>query len=669
MPRYRYSGWDGTQGGFDLAADDVLRQLTDDLLYHGDLHAALKRLVQQGFEHDQERVQGVRELLERLRERRREMLEQHDLGGVYDEMAQQLDEIVAQERATLDDLEKSARQSGDSRRQEVTGEAMQSRRLQLDLVPNDLAGKVRELSGYDWVSADAQQRFDALVQRLREQLMQSWLDQAGESFADMDAAKMAEAREMMAALNSMLEQQSRNEQLDPSFAQFMERFGDFFPGDPQTLDELLAMLAAQVSAMQQLVNSMTPEQRAQLDELMRDLLGDMDLRFEMDRLRSNLEHAFPQLPWQRRYSMTGDDPLGLSQAAQMMSELGDIDQLENLLRSATTPGALAEVDVDRARALLGDESARSLARLAELARMMEEAGLIENRGGRLELTPRGMRKIGQHALSELFAHLSKDRLGRHQIERTGTGHERSYETKPYEFGDQFNLSIERTVRNAIQRAGGGTPVSLSPEDFEVERTESVARTSTVLLLDLSLSMPMKDNFLAAKKVAMALHSLITTQYPRDFLGIVGFSSIAREIKPVDLPEVSWDFVYGTNMQHALMLARKMLSAQTGTRQVIMVTDGEPTAHLEPGMEEPFFHYPPAPATVQATLAEVLRCTRDNIRINVFMLDATAPLREFVERMTKMNRGRAFFTTSETLGDFVLVDFIEQRRSASRGRAS
>ena len=277
-----------------------------------------------------------------------------------------------------------------------------------------------------------------------------------------------------------------------------------------------------------------------------------------------------------------------------------------------------------------------------------------------------MRRIGQNALAELFRKLTRDQLGRHQLEEAGHGHEREYSTKPYEFGDPFNLHIEQTVRNAIQRTGGGTPVELSPEDFEVERTEQLVRTSTVLMLDLSLSMPMRDNFLPAKKVAMALHSLITTQYPRDYLGIVGFSETARILKAQEIPEVSWDFVYGTNMQHGFLLARQLLAKESGTKQILMITDGEPTAHLLPN-GEPFFSYPPVQETVDATLHEVMRCTKENIRINTFMLDATSYLRAFVERMTELNGGRAFFTTPETLGDYLLVDFVEHRRKLTTSR--
>jgi len=663
---FRYSRWDGTQAGFELDADDVLSEITDDLLYHGDLNAALRRMLQSGFrDQNGERLAGLRELMERLRRRRKDELEKYDLGGVYDDIAQELREVVDQERQGIDQLEQEARQSGDQRRREITEQVAQEKRMELDLLPPDLAGQVRELSEYEFTSSEARERFDELMDKLRQQLMQSYFNQMAGSLQDVSPEQMQRMKDMLSALNQMLEQRANGQ--EPDFESFMQQFGDFFPGNPQSLDELLEQMAEQMAAMQAMLNSMTPEQRAQLQGLAEQLLEDMDLRWQVDQLGEHLRGLFPQMGWDRKYNFSGQDPLGFVEAAQLMDKLGDIDQLENLMRGATSPGALAEVDIDKARDLLGDDGARSLERLAELAKMLEEAGLIEQREGRYELTPKGMRKIGQNALADLFAKLNQDRIGRHQLERSGVGHERNYESKPYEYGDPFNLQIERTLRNAIRRTGGGTPVHLHPDDFEVERTETITRSSTVLMLDLSLSMPMRDNFLAAKKVAMALHSLISSQFPRDYLGIVGFSEVARELKPEQLPEVSWDFVYGTNMQHAFLLSRRLLARQSGTKQIIMVTDGEPTAHLLPGGEV-FFNYPPVRETVEATLKEVARCTREDIRINTFMLDANSYLRSFVEKLTRMNRGRAFFTTPETLGSYVLVDFIEQKR-ALRGRGA
>ncbi|MCB1015987.1 MAG: hypothetical protein KDB10_12855 [Acidimicrobiales bacterium] len=664
-PRFTYSRWDGTQVGFELEADDVFSEITDDLLYHGDLNAALRRMMQSGFEdRNGERMEGIRDMLEKLRRRRKETLEQHDLGGVYDDIADELREVVDLERRGIEDLQREARESGDARRQELTDEVATERNLALDMLPPDLAGQVRELQQYEFTSSEARERFDELVDQLRQQLMQRYVDQMTGAMNDMSPEDMARMKDMMAELNQMLEQRERGE--TPDFDGFMERFGDFFPENPKDLDELLEVMAQRMAAMQAMLNSMTPEQRAQLQSLSEQLLEDMDLRWQADQLAENLRNAFPNAGWDRQYNFSGQDPLGFAEAAEMMGELGDIDQLENLLRGATNPGALAEADIDRVRDLLGEQSAESLERIAELARLLEEAGLVENKEGRLELTPRGLRRVGANALNDLFGHLARSQMGGHELERTGAGHERTYDTKPYEFGDPFNLSIERTVRNAIRRTGGGTPVRLTPDDFEVEETEHVVRTSTVLMIDLSLSMPMRDNFLAAKKVAMALHSLISTNYPRDYLGLVGFSEIARDLTPEQLPEVSWDFVYGTNMQHGFQIARRKLARQTSTKQIIMITDGEPTAHLRPSGDV-FFNYPPVPETVDATLSEVAKLTREGIRINTFMLDADRGLKHFVEQMTRLNKGRAFFTSPDTLGDYVLVDFIEQRRALVRGR--
>jgi uncharacterized protein with von Willebrand factor type A (vWA) domain len=665
MPHFQYSKWDGTQVGFDFDADDVFAELTDELLFHGDLNQALQRLLQRGFtDRNGERIAGLREMLERLRERRREMLERHDLGGPYEDIAERLREILDQERAGIDRLEEEARSSGDQRRSEVTSEAATEKRMRLDLMPPDLAGQVQELQEYEWTSSEARQAFDQLMDELRSQLMQSYFNQMSESMSDMSPESMQRMKDMFNELNRMLEARAGGQDTERMFQEFMDQFGDMFPGHPQTLDELLEQMAQQMAAMQQLLNSMSPEQRAQLQQLADSLLEDMDLRWQVERLGGNLRQAFPQMGWEQSYDFNGQDPLGFAEAAAVMNQLGDMDRLEQMMSTASNPGALAEVDIDRARQLMGDDAARSLEQLAKMARQLQEAGLMDTKEGRLELTPRGLRKIGQNALSDLFSRLIKERMGKHVADRVGIGHERNFETKSYEWGDPFNLSIERTVRNAIGRAGQGTPVRLSPEDFEVERTETLTSTSTVLAVDLSLSMPMRGNFLAAKKVAMALHALITSQFPRDYLGLVGFGELARELKAEQLPEVSWDYTYGTNMQHALMLARRMLARRSGTKQIIMITDGEPTAHILPG-GEPFFNYPPAPETVRVTLDEVIRATREGITINTFMLDATGYLRTFVEKLTQLNRGRAFYTTPETLGDYVLVDFLEQKRARRR----
>jgi uncharacterized protein with von Willebrand factor type A (vWA) domain len=665
--RFRYSRWDGTQRGFDLDADVLFDELTDDLLYHGDVNSALRRMMQEGMrDRNGDRLQGLRELRDKLRQQRQERLDQFDLGGVYSEIADELNDIVDEERHAVDNATQAAERSGDERRAQTARDSAADRNFRLDMLPDDLAGKVRELQAYDFESAEAAQRFEQLLDKIRQQLTQQMVDQMSGAMQGMSAEDLQHMKDMMAGLNEMLEKRERGE--DPEFEKFMEEFGDFFPENPETLDELLEQMARRMAAMQAMMNSMSPEQRAQLQQLSDQLLEDMDLRWQMSQLGQNLQAMFPQMGWGQGYEFEGSDPMGMGQAMQTMQELGDLDQLENLLRNATSPGALAEADMDKVRDLMGDDAARSLERLAELTKMLQDAGLIEQKEGRLELTPKGLRKIGANALRDLFDKLAKDKVGQHQMDRLGQGHERTYETKQYEYGDPFNLDLHKTIRNALRRNGTGTPVHLSPDDFEIERTEHLTKSSTVLMLDLSLSMPMRDNFLPAKKVAMALHSLITSQFPRDYMGIVGFSETARILTAAQLPEVSWDFVYGTNMQHGFLLARHLLAKQSGTKQIIMITDGEPTAHITP-RGDVFFNYPPVPETIEATLREVVRCTKENIRINTFMLDANSYLKSFIEQLTSINRGRAFFTTPETLGDYVLVDFIEHKKSLARGRGA
>ncbi|MCB1027022.1 MAG: hypothetical protein KDB24_04580 [Microthrixaceae bacterium] len=664
VSRLRYSPWDGTQVGFDVDALDIMEELTDDLLYSGDVNAALRRLLQEGMtDRDGKRLEGLADLIERLRQRREEMLANSDLGSAVEGIGEELAEITDLERAEMDRQERAARDSGDDEWIRSAEESFTNKRFDLDLMPPDLAGRMKALDNYDFTSDEARERFEALTEKLRGQLLDQAFNQMSGAMANLSPEDLARNRDMMAELNSMLE--ARAEGREPDFDGFMERFGDMFPENPQNLDELLEALARRMAATQALMNSLSPEQRAELGALSEQILSDLGLNFEMSRLADNLRQMFPDAGWSNRYDTSGFDPLDLAQASQLMSELGDLDSLQGLLRSAATPGALDEVDLDRLSDLMGHESAEQVRRLAELTRQLQEAGLIDTKEGRLELTPAGLRRLGQNALAQVFRHLRNDQLGTHEQAETGVGHEPAYVTRPWEWGDPFRVDLHTTVRNAVLReAAEGNPptgrVSLSPDDFEIAETENQVRAATVLMLDLSLSMPMRDYFLPAKRVAMALHGLITMQYPRDYLGIVGFSEVARVLKPSQLPEASWDYVYGTNMAHGFQLARELLAHEQGTKQILMVTDGEPTAHIGPS-GDPHFQYPPSQATIDATLTEVGRCTRANIRINTFMLEPDGGLARFIERLSQMNGGRAFFADPSNLGEFVLVDFVEQRR--------
>ena len=664
--RFVYSRWDGSQRGFDVDADVLMEQITDEVIHHGDVEAALRRIMERGLQTpDGRQMPGLSELRDRIRDRREEIAESGELDGSFAEAARELADILDEERHAIENARDDALRSGDERRAENANAAADERQMRLDLLPDDLAGRMQSLQSYNFESAEASRRFDELSERLRSEMMQQVVDRVSEGMESVTPEDVQRTKEMLAALNEMIAKRDQGE--DPGFEKFMDEYGDMFPDDPETLDELLESIARRMAAMQAMLNSMSPEQREQMARLSQQFMDDMDLQWQMEQLSSSLQAQFGQLNSESSYEMSGESPLSMSQALDAMAEMGRLDELEGMLDAATSPADLAEIDPEKIRETLGEDAASALEQLSRLTNELIEAGLVDRVEGRLELTPRGLKTLGSNALRDLFSSLRQDRSGQHQMATIGQGHESAYDTKPYEFGDPFRLDLHQTIRNAVARQGSGTPVRLSPDDFEVERTEHLTRAATVLMVDLSMSMPMRGNFLPAKKMAMALHSLITSRFPHDFIGLVGFSETAREITAAQLPEVSWDYVYGTNMHHGFTLARKMLAREHGTKQIIMVTDGEPTAHIT-SRGDVYFDYPPAPETLEVTLREVLRCTRDGIRINTFVLDATASLDRFISQLTQMNGGRAFHTTNDELGGYVLEDFIERRQRITHRRA-
>ena len=666
--RYRYSRWDGTQKGFEFESGELFDEMADDLLNNGDLRGALRRLMQRGArDRNGERMMGLNEMRRRLRERREEIQQSGDPDGVFQEIADALDDIIDEERHAIEQATAEAERSSDERRRENARRAAEDRNFRLDMMPDDLPGKVRELQSYDFESREAQQRFEQLMEKLKQQLMEQQFEQISDAMKNTTPEDMQRMKEMMKALNEMIDRHNRGE--DERFDEFMEKFGDFFPGNPQSFDELMEQIAQQMQAAQQMMNSMSPEQRQQLMELQQMLLDDSELQGEMAQLSSNMQQMFPGLGQGEGYEMEGD-PMGFEQAMQAMRDLGELDRLEDLMNNPASPQQLAEADMDRVRDIMGDEVANSLEKLSALVREMERDGLIRQRDGKLEITPRGMRHIGSKALRDIFSKLQKDKPGQHQQHREGQGVERTFETKQFEFGDPFNLDLQRTIRNGLRRQGSGTPVRLHPDDFEIERTEHITRSATVLLLDASYSMYRDDRWGPAKKVAVALQSLMSSQYPRDYLGILLFGHLAWPVTPDELMEATPPGMQGTNMHHAMATARRMLRGQSGNKQIIMITDGEPTAHITPDGRPWFTYFDGWEAnqlTVEATLREVNRCTRENIVINTFMLDADRSLVAFVEQMTSINGGRAFMTDAHNLGNYVMVDFLDHKRRVSRRR--
>ena len=651
--RYLYSKWDGSQEGESVDGNFIFDQLSDDLLYNGDVASALRELMSKGFTGpDGTRVQGLSEMIENLRQRRAELLGSRNLSSVYDSIKDEIDEIVAMEERALDEAELLA--------DDQDRLAFERKRLELSAMSDDLAQRIRDLQGYEFYSQPAKQRLEELISGLREQLIESTFSQMKGSLSNMGPKQRQRLAQMLAELNELLSKRAEGIDVSDEFSHFKEKYGDMFPG-VSTLDELLDLLARQATAMASFMESLDDQQRLELAELFDELLGDLDLAWQLEMLSENLSQM-DYHPSGRPVGLRGNQDVSLGEVGDLFSELTRIDQLEAFFKNPPSPASLADVDISGVGDLLGEDAGKSLAELAELAKSLKEAGLIDNKEGFLRISPKGLRQIADGALKELFSKLKHSGLGEHPSWRSGLGPDLEYQTKAYEYGDSFNLNINQTLRNASLRQGAGFPIKLSADDFEIERTEATVSTSTVLLLDLSLSMPLRDNFLPAKKVAVALSSLVRSKFPRDFFALVGFSEVAREIPIAELPSVTWDYVYGTNIAHALALGRKMLKGQKGTKQIILVTDGEPTSHVLPSGEI-FFSYPPAPETLRATLSEVAKCTSGGIEVNSFVLDADDQLRRFMDKLVRANGGRVFYTSGSRLGDFVLVDFIKNRKSS------
>ena len=654
--RFRYSGWDGSQD-VEVAADDVLRAIADDLMTYGDFRWAIRNLMSRGMSlPDGTRLQGLRDLMRQLRERKKERLERFDLGSVMKDIEEKLAEILAMEEATIDEwLDRDEADFSE----EVLRQIAERNQDELDRLPEDAAGRIRALEKYEFLNPDAQRKFLELLNQLRKAMTQTFFNDVEQMVKNLSDGDIARMKEMLRALNEMLVRKIAGE--DPGFEEFMERFGDMFGDDPPgSLDELLEEMRRQMAAAQSLLGSMSPDQRAQLQSMLADRFGDPELEAELARLAKEMDFLNPR---GNRYHFDGSEELDLEAAMSLMNEMHELDELIEQVQAAERRGDPGGIDQDTLRALLDDEAGESLEDLTRLVDALRDAGYIRSAGGdKWELTPRGSRMIGQQALGEIYARLRRQSLGSHAVPEEGRFGERKEQTKPYEFGDPFHLHMPRTIRNAIDRAGPSLPIDLRHEDFEIYRSELLTSTATAMLVDQSWSMALRGSFQAAKKVALALHNLITSQYPRDQFHIIGFAAYANELKAHDLPFLQWDeYVLGTNMQHALLLAERLLSRQdAGSKQIIMISDGEPTAHLLPDGRHRFA-YPPTPETFRATFRAVKRCTQKGIAINTFMLDANDYLKDFMDHVARINGGRVFYTTPEKLGEYILVDYVDHKR--------
>jgi uncharacterized protein with von Willebrand factor type A (vWA) domain len=643
LVRTRYSRWDGTQDplGPDLSAGDLLEELSDDVLAGQSMERALSRLFRQGL---RGRFSGLDALRARLREARRREQERLNLEGPLEEVRERLDEILETERRTL-----SFDPSDDARLREQT----------LDSLPPDPAGAIKELREYRFASPEAQEKFDQLLRFLQEQVLGSYFRNMAEGMRSLSPEDLARFKDMLAELNRMIADREAGTHTQEDFERFMAEYGDLFPDGPRSLDELLEGMARRMAALSRLLASMSPEQRAELEALARQALEDMDLAFQVSQLADALGGMFPGMPWDEPALAGGEDVMPMRATVDALERLSDYEELDRSLRGEYAGASLEDIDEERLRRTLGEDAVRDVRSLKEIERALERAGLVERVRGRIRVTARGARKIGERALVRLFEQLRRDREGVHEARVAGGLAEPTGQTRPWVFGDNGQIAVQRSVFNAVVRSGPGREVRVAAQDFELIEAETRTEAATALLLDLSFSMPLRGHWVPAKKMALALHALIEGRYPHDTLYLVGFSDYARRMQPEDLTSAGFERVYGTNMQHAFNLAGRLLAEHPrATKQVLMVTDGEPTAHLEG--EEVFFSWPPVPKTIQLTLSEALRLARAGVTLNVFMLEDSPGLIRFMERLAKLTAGRIFLMDDRELGDFIVRDYVSRR---------
>ena len=696
MTLYRYSRWDGSQEE-ELSSQELIDRLSDQILEGDSLRSAMRRLMERGTQlPNGRRMMGMRELMDRLREQRQRSLDRYNLSSMMDDIQQRLDDIVDTERSgiqgRLDELgpdddeagQSGAQPSAEGAPQGGEGEVppemrellrgMADRRLsQLNALPPDAGGRVQQLRDYDFMDPEARRKFDELLDELQKQVLQNYFQGIQQGIQNMTEEDLRRVQEMVRDLNELTKRALNGE--DPDISDFMRKWGEFFPPGIETFDQLREYMEKQMSQMQTLLNSMSSEQRNELQDMMDALLRDNRLQWDLFELSYNMARLNPEAFDNSRFSLTGDEPLSLQEALRLMGDLSSMDETEEQLRQAIRSNDPSHLDEEQIGRLLGEESRAYAQELKRLIKELEDAGFITRDGRGMELTPKAIRRIGERALENIFRKMQAGKLGDHDQEKSGIGIEMMDETKPWVFGDPFHLNTQKTVANAVIRQGPGTPVRITPQDFEINHTVSLTKSSTVIALDMSYSMMWSGYFQAGQRVGLALDTLIRTKYPKDNVTVLAFSYFVLPLDPKMLLDTHWiEYGGGTNLQEVLRYARQHLQREGGTtKQIVLITDGHPTTYTPPpgDWQTGFEENPPdmlwgrrrrRGGVVEETLREVVRCTRDGITINTFMLDNDPALLDFVKMMSKINRGRAFIASPDQLGDYVVADYLTMRNS-------
>jgi len=602
MRIHRYTQWDGTQQILFPTAEDILKHLSDSLLEEEGVHKALRDLMRRGLvsEDGLRSVKGMRDFLREAEQKKRELLDKYSPDSF---------KLTPEEAKALSEKLNSLAEKLDAYHEKMRNfmERLSGR------YANDMEEMARRMQ-------QAQQRYQELKERLREQISQRRMQRPQELTGQGYQGLM----EMLERMNRLLEDEN-----------FLNNLPNLMDAAAEDLDNLLENL-----------DSMTQEQLGRLSEALS----------QMERL----EELLNQYPFQ------GSQRMGTNEAGQI---LGRLKQLEQFLRwGQRSMGNLSDIDLDEIRQLLGEEAYEHLKYLKGIEQTLEEEGYLIRTGQGLRLSPKGMRKIGDKALREIFQMLNRNRWGQHATPLRGVQGDRLEETKRYEYGDPLNIKISETLLNALEGGSQGIPLKIGPKDFSVHRQEFSTDSETVLLIDVSYSMLMNDALQAGKKVALALNRLIEIKFPQDVLHLVAFRSNAKIIRAEDLPSIvaiTYFMEHGTDIKEALRFSRQLLGSQrAANRQIILITDGEPTAvtldrggRLHSGWGSALLHE----RIVQETLKEVKRCTQAGIKINTFMLGTDFYRRGFIDQLSRLNTGRVFYTSPDQIGNYIVVDYIANKR--------
>ena len=645
MKRNRYGEW---QGGPDpLAPPYDVRAAVDsvgrEVLRGGSLREALRNLLRRGPSDRR----GLDDLLSKARRMRRDAMRRGQLDGAVTRAQQMLDQALAAEREEL-----GRRDDDASRFAEST----------LDNLPRSTSRAIEELQEYQWASPEARQLYQQILDNLRQEIVDQRFRGLQQAMSD-PAAQQAMA-EMLTDLNALLERHNRGEDTTDQFNEFMAKHGDYFPENPSTVDELIDALARRAAAGERLMRSLSPQQQEELARLMAQALGNGALGQQLGALGDNLRALRPDLNWGRGERVRGDQPLGYGQATSALEEIGDLDDLMDQLGQEHPGATLDDIDVDSVERNLGREAADDVRRLQELEKELRQQGWVTGSSETMTLSPKALRRLGGTALRTIFSDLESGRRGQHDLHDAGAAGEITGASRQWEFGDEQPLDVIRTVSRAVLRSGTGTPVRLTPDDFEVVETERRASAAVALCVDLSFSMILRDCWGPMKQTALALSHLVATRFPQDALQIIGFGLSASVLSQAELAAAEPDMEKGTNLQYALRLAGRHLRKHSDSEPVVLVvTDGEPTAHNTPN--GPVFWWPPSRETIEATVVEVDHLTRYGATLNMFMLGEDPGLQRFVDAVARRSGGRVFTPEAEDLGRYVVSDYMSVRRGRRR----